>query len=153
VRRSARAVTDSPISVSSATAWIAVPITSGRWWAGGTGERGEEGMPRGWGGWRSVSLRALLRAGRLGAGFALCAAFGLAAETAVGRARLAGLEAVLTGELSVAGGVWLSSGFTGRLVLRRCGRVRGRDPSSSDGRSSGIGSAVFADVAAPSAQA
>lgn len=47
VRRSARAVTESPISASSAIAWTAVPITSGRWGAGGTGERGAEGMPRG----------------------------------------------------------------------------------------------------------
>ncbi len=40
VRRRARAVTESPISVSSATAWIAVPMISGRLGAGGTGARG-----------------------------------------------------------------------------------------------------------------
>jgi hypothetical protein len=57
--RSARALTDKPISASSAAAWTAVPMMSAP--VAGTGLRGcgVGGVPAGWGGWRSRSALGL----------------------------------------------------------------------------------------------
>ena len=55
MRRRTCAPSESPISVSSAAACTTVPRISGRSGMAGTGERGCEGIPRGWGGWRSRS--------------------------------------------------------------------------------------------------
>jgi hypothetical protein len=138
VRRRARAVTESPISANSATAWIAVPMTSGRLEAGGTGERGETGMPRGWGGWRRRPLRPLPVVDRLGLADT---------DPPVARGRLAALEAgagldawaaVATDGAPGSADGGLASTLAGRLVLRRWGRVRGRAPSRSEGRSLAI---------------
>jgi hypothetical protein len=51
--RIARALTERPISASSAAAWTAVPSTSAPVEGTGLRVRGVVGVPAGWAGWRS----------------------------------------------------------------------------------------------------
>jgi hypothetical protein len=122
-RRSALLPSTSPISASSAAAWTAVVSPSGR--AGGSGRSPVEaggrrrravGTPCGCAGWGR-------RFGR---------PWGLAFERAAGArdSRAAGRGS--------GGAASPLTGRAARLALRRCGRVRGSCPSSSDGRSSAI---------------
>jgi hypothetical protein len=124
--RSARALTDSPISASSAAACAAVPR---RWrLLGGSGrdaggvEDGVGGTPGGWAGWRRRSGRRRAAARGRAGGLAGAAA-GCATEA------LAGAPAGCATELLAGAGA-------GRLSLRRCGRRCGSEPRTSDGRSS-----------------
>jgi len=151
--RSTRALTESPISASSAAACAAMPrmslpvensATPGRGGVGGT--------PAGWAGWRRRSGRGadgrrVVGASRRAAGVSRRAAGVLRAP----RARSAAVAAARFG----AAGASLPAaappfavrraeedaerfGRAGeaRLSLRRCGRLRGSAPRTSEGRSS-----------------
>jgi hypothetical protein len=148
--RKARALSERPISASSAAACTAVLTTSPRRdGAGGAAPLRGDGAPRGWAGWRR---RGDLRSGAwaAGRGFAvlrvacgrllregLAAGRGVAARCCAGAGRSSA-----AGGWSAAGGAPVSdppgsgaAGRAARLSLRRCGRLRGSPPSTSDGRS------------------
>jgi hypothetical protein len=124
--RSARALTDRPISASSAAAWAAIPRMSRPVvWSGWPGRGGVGGTPAGWAGWRR-------RSGRRGvarvavAGAERCGVAGRAPRERAAGARLAVVDAEAPDR--PAG--------EARLSLRRCGRRCGSAPSTSEGRSS-----------------
>ncbi len=155
VRRSARALTDNPISVSSAAAWTAVRKRSGRGGGGGLAERRAAGVPAGWAGWRSGCLRdgdarrlpvLARRVAAISRGLACALASALAAfggDACVVAFGGDGCVAAFGGGGcdGAAGGVLGAApdgGRAARLSLRRCGRVRGSAPRTSEGRSSAI---------------
>jgi hypothetical protein len=122
MRRRARALTDRPISASSPAAWAAVPRRcrpvgcSRPVSCSGGRSPGVGGVPAGWAGWRR-------RWGLDEVGF------GLPARGADG-----GFRVVRGGGFVSALSVAVAS--AARFALRRCGRRRGRAPSTSEGRCS-----------------
>lgn len=134
--RTARAVTDSPISASSAPAWTMVRITLGRGAGCGCAARPGAGRVR--------SERPAAGARDEGSLFALGFvgrddSVGRLAEEARldGAADLAGAadldEADLVGAAEGAVESPASADTAPRLLLRRCGRVRGSAPRISEG--------------------
>jgi hypothetical protein len=151
--RSTRALTESPISASSAAACAAMPRMSLPVEdSGGPGRGGVGGAPAGWAGWRSrsgrssdarrvagASRRAAVGSCR-GAGF-LRAARARGAVAAAGRFGAPDAPSRLDeSPFSVARGekeVELCAvARETRLSLRRCGRLCGSAPRTSEGRSS-----------------
>jgi hypothetical protein len=131
VSRTARAVTESPISASSAPAWTSVLTTPGRFGGGATGRRGAVTEARGDEGARAEeevvpgAVRPLVAGCLLAVG---CARGGAAA-------------------VAFATEAWPSLEDGPRLLLRRCGRVRGSEPRISEGFSGG--SVMLANDPAP----
>src|SRR5207302_9266632 len=91
--------------------------------------RAPVGTPRGWAGW-----------GRRLAGDGEVGVF----EPALALRAAGGLRTV--GSVGLAASCGRSAGRAGRLALRRCGRVRGSWPSTSDERASGIETQKFVQV-------
>ena len=177
--RTARAVTDRPISASSAAAWTAVPTMSVPRAGTGLRREGRLGVPGGCAGWRRRGTPARgVVAERFGA--ALGPAVGLAVVprlVAAARAVPVRLGVCATdgsgvgaadgsgGWAADGSGGWATNGSddaftvcaaggsaaafasgrrTPRLSLRRCGRVRGSAPRTSEGWSSLIPAAIIA---------
>lgn len=115
--RTARAPTERPISVSSAVAWTTVETSSLPEAGIGLRERGAGGVPEGCCGCRSGSERGRRFGARRGA------------FDAFTRLGAAGVGAPGSGSRAAR---------PPRLSLRRCGRVRGREPRISGGGSSAI---------------
>jgi hypothetical protein len=158
--RTARALTDRPISASSAAAWTAVPSRSVP--RDGTGLRraGCPGVPAGCAGWWIRDGRGLVWPARGPAGCgpptSRCFGFGFGPARAGRAAVVDGLGAGFVSAVAA----W-SAGFAStvagcsvplfgsdwrapRLSLRRCGRVRGSAPRTSEGCSSLISTPMIA---------
>ena len=137
----ARALAVRPISASSAAACTAVPRISVPDGGAGARERGDAGPPAGWAGCARRSGFGFRAAAALPIGVGGVAGARFGARFVVARGGDAGFDGVrfatflLTAGVALlgsGGGVGAAAG-AGRLLLRRCGRVRGRAPSTSVG--------------------